>query len=317
MNNTFIYAGTFDPFTNGHFELVKKALSIFPNDKIIIAFGNNENKHRMFNQDKMVECVKSIYKNIDNVEVIKYDGLTYELAQKYNAILLRGLRDKKDLEYEKKVEEFNLSHSKDNGEIVETIYLTTANIISSTNVRRYVEMFKLIKDKKFFYSFEKKIDKYVPKEVEKLIIDELENITNNYSNDNDIDDYQEEENYEASKEDVELDNLIKFDMGNIWDEVGGQDGMYENFPIVRFYRSKNGEPHRAYALDSNGGVAIIIYDKKITNEYFTKWKILTLGEDDGYHFLNSTNLYESYFGDKPQFLNLLCNAISTMNNNLS
>lgn len=316
MNNTFIFAGTFDPFTNGHFELVNKVLNIFPNDKIIIAFGNNEEKHRMFNQNKMVECVKSIFKDNDNVEVIKYDGLTYELAQKYNAILVRGLRNNKDLEYEKKVENFNLSHSKDNdGKLVETIYLTTNNTISSTDVRRYIEMFKLINDEKFFYSFEKKIDKYVPKEVENLILNELKNITNN-SDENDIDNYQEEEIYEASKEDIELDNLIKFDMGNIWNEVGGQDGMYENFPIVRFYRSKNKEPYRAYALDANGGIGIIVYDKNINKDDYTRWKIVTLGEDDGYHFLNSANLYESYFGNKPQFLSLLTSAISIMNNNI-
>ena len=80
----------------------------------------------------------------------------------------------------------------------------------------------------------------------------------------------------ASMEDMELDTLISNDMANIWHEVGGQGGMYNNFPIVRFYRGKNGEPHRAYALDGNGGIAIIAYPNK--KKDCNKWKIVTLSQ---------------------------------------
>lgn len=122
-------------------------------------------------------------------------------------------------------------------------------------------------------------------------------------------------NIHASEDDMELDQLISYDMGTIWNEVDGQDGMYENFPITRFYRGKNGEPHRAYALDGNGGIAIFAYYDKKTKKC-NMWKIVTLGEDDAYHFLNSQNLYSSYFGEKSDFLSILSEAISIMNNNI-
>lgn len=82
--------------------------------------------------------------------------------------------------------------------------------------------------------------------------------------------------------DMELQNIISDDMSTIWKEVGGQDEMYENFPIIRFYRGDNNTPYRVYALDSGGGVAIISYINK--SYYYKRYKIVTLGEDDGFHF---------------------------------
>ena len=110
---------------------------------------------------------------------------------------------------------------------------------------------------------------------------------------------------QSIKEDLELDDIITNDMGNIWAEVGGQDGMYENFPITRVYR--DGNTVRVYALDSSGGVAIIS-----TGKY--NLQIVTLGEDDGYHFLNSRCIYESYCGSKLGFVYLLSEALSLFNN---
>jgi len=110
---------------------------------------------------------------------------------------------------------------------------------------------------------------------------------------------------QAIHEDMELDNVIREDMGKIWYEVGGQDGMYENFPITRVYR--DGNKVRVYALDSNGGVAIIANSK-------SNFQIVTLGEDDAYHFLNSRCIYESYRGDKLSFISLLSEALSLFNN---
>ena len=108
----------------------------------------------------------------------------------------------------------------------------------------------------------------------------------------------------ASFEDMELDEIISKDMMTIWQEVGGQDGMYENFPITRFYKGENNIPYRAYALDSGGGIAIIAYIN-MKNRDSDRYKIVTLGEDDGYHFLNSADLYNSYYGIKSEFLYLL------------
>ena len=106
------------------------------------------------------------------------------------------------------------------------------------------------------------------------------------------------------KEDAQLNQLITNDVLSIWDEVGGQDGMYKNFPIFRVFR--NDKITRIYGLDGNGGVCIVVNNGK--------FQILTLGEDDAYHFLNSYNVYESYRGDKVGFTYLLSETLSYFNN---
>ena len=111
-------------------------------------------------------------------------------------------------------------------------------------------------------------------------------------------------NASGIKEDVRLNELITNDMISIWEEVGGQDGMYENFPIFRIYRDN--KIIRIYGLDGNGGVCIIVSN----NEF----QILTLGEDDAYHFLNSYRVYEAYRGNKVGFLYLLSETLSYFNN---
>ena len=110
---------------------------------------------------------------------------------------------------------------------------------------------------------------------------------------------------QAINEDYDLDKTINGDMGEIWNEVGGQDGMYDNFPIKRVYRD-NGVV-RVYAIDSSGGVAIIASGKNT-------FQILTLGEDDGWHFLNSRRIYETHYGSKMDFVYLISEALSLFNN---
>lgn len=120
---------------------------------------------------------------------------------------------------------------------------------------------------------------------------------------------------EASLSDMELDKIITNDIGVIWDEVGGQEGMSKNFPIIRFYKDNKTKLCRAYGLDSGGGIAIIAEYSEWTESYNT-WKIVTLGEDDEYYFLNSSNLYCSYIENKNSFIALLSEVISIMNNNI-
>ena len=110
---------------------------------------------------------------------------------------------------------------------------------------------------------------------------------------------------QAINEDYDLDKIINGDMGEIWYEVGGQDGMYDNFPFTRVYRD-NGIV-RVYALDSCGGVAII-------SDRGRAFQVLTLGEDDGYHFLNSRRIYETCVSNKQNFVYLLSEALSLFNN---
>lgn len=126
-----------------------------------------------------------------------------------------------------------------------------------------------------------------------------------YNENKEISEYRRQMfNTQAIEEDFDLDNLIINDMSTIQNEVGGQDGMYKNFPISRVYRDS--DAIRVYTLDSSGGIAII-YMKG-------KFQILTLGEDDGFHFLNSRRIYENYYGNKKGFVYLLSEALSLFNN---
>ncbi len=119
MNNA-VYAGSFDPFTFGHLDIVKKASVIF--DKVIILIAENSNKTRHFNRLDMQVAIEEdleVY-GLDNVEVDYTTGLVadycFENDIKY---LIRGLRNTTDYQYEENIAKINQSIKKD----LETIYL--------------------------------------------------------------------------------------------------------------------------------------------------------------------------------------------------
>lgn len=94
-----VYPGSFDPITNGHLDILKRASKIF--DKIIILVAVNPNKHFNFSLAERVELIKESVKGINNVEVDSFEGLTVDYAKKHNAThLIRGLRAVSDFEYE-------------------------------------------------------------------------------------------------------------------------------------------------------------------------------------------------------------------------
>jgi pantetheine-phosphate adenylyltransferase len=101
-----IFPGSFDPFTNGHLDIVRRAIPLF--DKIIIAIGTNSNKKRLFSTKLMVDKIKPLFTDHDNIEVNTYEGLTALFADQENAnFLLRGLRNGTDLEYENPISQVN------------------------------------------------------------------------------------------------------------------------------------------------------------------------------------------------------------------
>ena len=94
-----IYPGSFDPFTNGHLDILKSGSEIF--DKVIIAVSYNLNKKGFLSVDERVELIKKSVSNLKNVEVDAFEGLTVEYAKRKGAnVLLRGLRTSFDFEYE-------------------------------------------------------------------------------------------------------------------------------------------------------------------------------------------------------------------------
>ena len=108
METIGFYPGSFDPFTNGHLQIVTKAAKCF--NKVIIGVAYNSEKEVRIDKEKMKEAIEKTIKekNIENVEVVLYKGLTAEIAKKSGAnILIRGLRNGTDYQYEENVAETN------------------------------------------------------------------------------------------------------------------------------------------------------------------------------------------------------------------
>ena len=116
MNKIAIYPGTFDPMTNGHYEIIKRSSMLF--DKIIVAVTDDNHKKSMFSIKERVDMISVNIKNdrLDNVEVRQFSGLLMNYAQSENAnVIIRGLRVLSDFEYEFKMAMMNrgLNHKID------------------------------------------------------------------------------------------------------------------------------------------------------------------------------------------------------------
>lgn len=94
-----ICAGSFDPPTDGHINIINRALKIF--DKVIIAIAQNTSKTPTFSTDERVEMLREIFKDCKKVEVDKFDGLLVDYARKRDCkTIMRGIRNMSDYEYE-------------------------------------------------------------------------------------------------------------------------------------------------------------------------------------------------------------------------
>lgn len=128
-----IYPGSFDPITLGHLDVLRDGAKMF--DKVIIAVAENSAKSGMFSVEKRKELIKESVKDIPNVEVDSFEGLTIEYAKKKGAtILLRGLRAVSDFEYEMQLSQNNRALCED----IKTVFLITRpeyNFISSSAVK--------------------------------------------------------------------------------------------------------------------------------------------------------------------------------------
>lgn len=101
-----MYAGSFDPFTRGHADIVERGLNIF--DKLIIAIGVNESKRPLFTPEQRLRQISNYYHENKDIEICIFDGLTVEFARQKNAnFLLRGVRSSTDMEYERTLADLN------------------------------------------------------------------------------------------------------------------------------------------------------------------------------------------------------------------
>lgn len=133
-----IYPGTFDPITNGHIDVIHRASNLF--DSITVAVAKNASKQPMFDEEKRMQLIKENFEKSSNVEVIAFDGLIVDLADKLGAVaLIRGLRVASDFEYEFQMAQMN-RHLNDS---IETVYLmpTEEHFFTSSNLIKQVFKF--------------------------------------------------------------------------------------------------------------------------------------------------------------------------------
>lgn len=145
MKRSACFPGSFDPFTKGHEDIVRKGLPLF--DEIVIAVGVNSTKSYLFDSDKRLNHIASIFKDEPKIRVIAFNSLTVDLCKQEGCThILRGLRDVKDFNYEVPIALMNRSLSE-----IETVFLipdTSLFPINATIIRE-------------IYKNGGKIDKYV------------------------------------------------------------------------------------------------------------------------------------------------------------
>jgi pantetheine-phosphate adenylyltransferase len=133
MARNAVYPGTFDPITNGHHDLVRRAAGIF--DRVVIAIAANPSKAPRFQLDKRVELARAVLVDLPNVEVMGYSGLTVDFARENGLnVIIRGLRAVSDFEFEFQLA--NMTRHLD--QTIETVFMTPQEqftFISSTLVR--------------------------------------------------------------------------------------------------------------------------------------------------------------------------------------
>jgi pantetheine-phosphate adenylyltransferase len=133
MKRSALYPGTFDPITNGHNDLVRRAAGLF--DHVIVAIAANPNKTPLLPLESRIDLARQVLHDLPNVEVLGYSGLTVEFARQHKvAVIVRGLRAVSDFEFEFQLANMNRHVARE----IETVFLTPKEqftFISSTLVR--------------------------------------------------------------------------------------------------------------------------------------------------------------------------------------
>ncbi|WP_320664487.1 pantetheine-phosphate adenylyltransferase [Prochlorococcus sp. MIT 1223] len=115
-----LYPGSFDPFTNGHLDLVKRSCDLFGN--VLIAVLKNPSKLPTFNLERRIEHISEATKELKHVQIISFEGLTVDCAKDNSVdLIIRGLRAMSDFEYELQIAHTNRSLNSD----YETVFLAT------------------------------------------------------------------------------------------------------------------------------------------------------------------------------------------------
>ena len=147
-----LYAGSFDPFTNGHLYIAEKAAELF--DELVIGIAENSNKKRSTDIYEMKDAIRDHFKCYDNVSVIIIDSLIADYCMKKDiGYLVRGLRNTSDYLYEENIAKINNEINPN----LRTIYFRADNdVISSSMIRELND-------------YGKDVSKFVPEEVHKIL----------------------------------------------------------------------------------------------------------------------------------------------------
>lgn len=153
-----LYPGTFDPITNGHLDVLKRASKIF--DHVHIAVATNMNKSPFFSAEERVELIKGCTQKFDNISVDSFDGLVVDYAEKIDApVIIRGLRAISDFEFEFQMA---LMNKKLNSEIDSVYFMPNEkNSYLSSSVVKEIAKFK------------GDVSEFVPENVEKSLKNKL------------------------------------------------------------------------------------------------------------------------------------------------
>ena len=133
MKRKALFPGSFDPFTAGHLNILRRALTMF--DEIVIAVGVNQDKRGFFSIDQRMDIIRQAVRGMDGIEIIKYDNLTIDTCRELGiAHIIRGVRNMLDFENERAIADANRRLAPE----IETIIIPTAQEfahISSSAVR--------------------------------------------------------------------------------------------------------------------------------------------------------------------------------------
>ena len=133
MNRIALFPGSFDPFTAGHLNILRRALTMF--DEVVVAVGINQDKPGFFDMDKRLEIIRQATEGMDGVSIVKYDNLTIDACRARGIRhIVRGVRNMIDFETERSIADANRRLAPE----IETIIIPTAQEfahISSSAVR--------------------------------------------------------------------------------------------------------------------------------------------------------------------------------------
>lgn len=153
-----IYPGSFDPITNGHIDLIKRASKLF--DEVVVGITQNSKKTAFISIDERISLTSEILKDINNVKVLSFNTLLVDFAEEQNAqVILRGLRAVSDFEYEFQLSGMN-KHLNSN---IETLFMTPAEQYANISSSLVREILSLGGD----------ISHFVPSSVETLLKERL------------------------------------------------------------------------------------------------------------------------------------------------